>query len=52
MQPPEAARCPLAHRVNDDPTGVANDQFNQWLSVDPSDGSVIRDSARPAWACG
>ncbi len=27
-------------RVNDDPTGVANDQFNQWLSVDPSDGSV------------
>src|SRR5262249_57702603 len=24
----------------DDPTGVANDQFNQWLSVDPSDGSV------------
>jgi hypothetical protein len=27
-------------RVNDDPTGVADDQFNQWLSVDPSDGSV------------
>jgi len=27
-------------RVNDDPTGVANDQFNQWLSVDPTDGSV------------
>jgi hypothetical protein len=27
-------------RVNDDPAGVANDQFNQWLSVDPSDGSV------------
>ena len=27
-------------RVNDDPTGVANDQFNQWLSVDPSNGSV------------
>jgi hypothetical protein len=27
-------------RVNDDPTGVANDQFNHWLSVDPSDGSV------------
>ena len=27
-------------RVNDDPTGVANDQFNQWLAVDPSDGSV------------
>jgi len=27
-------------RVNDDPAGVANDQFNQWLAVDPSDGSV------------
>jgi hypothetical protein len=27
-------------RVNNDPTGVANDQFNQWLAVDPSDGSV------------
>jgi hypothetical protein len=27
-------------RVNDDPQGVANDQFNQWLAVDPSDGSV------------
>ncbi len=27
-------------RVNDDPTGVANDQFNQWLAVDPSDGSI------------
>jgi hypothetical protein len=27
-------------RVNDDPTGVANDQFNQWLSDDPADGSV------------
>jgi hypothetical protein len=27
-------------RVNDDPTGVANDQFNQWLAVDPVDGSV------------
>lgn len=27
-------------RVNDDPAGVANDQFNQWLSADPSDGSV------------
>ena len=27
-------------RVNDDPTGVANDQFNQWLAVDPSTGSV------------
>jgi hypothetical protein len=27
-------------RVNDDPSGVANDQFNQWLSVDPIDGSV------------
>ncbi len=27
-------------RVNDDSRGVANDQFNQWLAVDPSDGSV------------
>ncbi len=27
-------------RVNDDPSGVANDQFEQWLSVDPTDGSV------------
>ena len=27
-------------RVNDDSTGVANDQFGQWLSVDPMDGSV------------
>jgi hypothetical protein len=27
-------------RVNDDPAGVANDQFNQWLAVDPTDGSV------------
>ena len=27
-------------RVNDDPSGVANDQFNQWLAVDPSTGSV------------
>lgn len=27
-------------RVNDDPTGVVNDQFGQWLSVDPTDGSV------------
>jgi hypothetical protein len=27
-------------RVNDDATGVANDQFNQWLAVDPTDGSV------------
>jgi hypothetical protein len=26
--------------VNDDPTGVANGQFNQWLSVDSSNGSV------------
>ena len=26
--------------VNDDPAGVANDQFNQWLSVDPVTGSV------------
>ena len=27
-------------RVNDDAHGVANDQFYQWLSVDPSDGSL------------
>ena len=27
-------------RVNDDATGVANDQFNQWLAVDPTDGSI------------
>jgi hypothetical protein len=27
-------------RVNDDPAGTANDQFNQWLAIDPSDGSV------------
>jgi hypothetical protein len=27
-------------RVNDDPTGSANDQFNQWLAVDPTDGSI------------
>jgi len=27
-------------RVNDDPTGVRKDQFNQWLSVDPTTGSV------------
>jgi hypothetical protein len=27
-------------RVNDDPTGVRKDQFNQWLSVDPGSGSV------------
>lgn len=27
-------------RVNDDPAGVASDQFNQWLAVDTSDGSV------------
>ena len=27
-------------RVNDDVVGVANDQFNHWLSVDPSTGSV------------
>jgi hypothetical protein len=27
-------------RVNDDPTGVRKDQFNQWLSVDPVTGSV------------
>lgn len=27
-------------RVNDDPTGVRKDQFNQWLSVDPVTGAV------------
>jgi hypothetical protein len=27
-------------RVNDDPTGVTNDQFNQWLAVDPANGNV------------
>jgi hypothetical protein len=27
-------------RVNDDPTGVVKDQFNQWLSVDPVTGTV------------
>ncbi len=27
-------------RVNDDPTGVANDQFNQWLAVDPANGFI------------
>jgi hypothetical protein len=27
-------------RVNDDPTGVVRDQFNQWLSVDPITGAV------------
>ncbi len=27
-------------RVNDDPTGVRKDQFNQWLSVDPTTGSI------------
>ena len=27
-------------RVNDDPTDVRKDQFNQWLSVDPVTGSV------------
>ena len=26
--------------VNDDATGQANDQFFQWLAVDPTDGSV------------
>jgi len=26
--------------VNDDHAGLGNDQFNQWLSVDPSDGAV------------
>jgi hypothetical protein len=28
-------------RVNDDATGVANDQFNQWLAVDPSNGALV-----------
>jgi hypothetical protein len=27
-------------RVNDDPTGVVKDQFNQWLAVDPVTGAV------------
>jgi hypothetical protein len=27
-------------RVNDDPTGLRRDQFNQWLSVDPTSGAV------------
>jgi hypothetical protein len=27
-------------RVNDDPTGVVSDQFNQWLAVDPVTGAV------------
>jgi hypothetical protein len=27
-------------RVNDDPTGVVKDQFNQWLSVDPVTGAI------------
>jgi BNR/Asp-box repeat protein len=27
-------------RVNDDPTNTANVHFNQWLSVDPTDGRV------------
>ena len=27
-------------RANDDPSSVANDQFNQWLAVDPTDGSI------------
>jgi hypothetical protein len=27
-------------RVNDDPTGERKDQFNQWLSVDPTSGSI------------
>jgi len=37
-------------RVNDDPARVANDQFNQWLAVDPSNGSVNlswNDTRRP-----
>lgn len=27
-------------RVNDDRRGIPNDQFNQWLAIDQSDGSV------------
>jgi len=27
-------------RANTDPVNIANDQFNQWLAVDPADGSV------------
>ncbi|HEV8190914.1 MAG TPA: sialidase family protein, partial [Ktedonobacterales bacterium] len=27
-------------RVSDDASGALNDQFNQWLAVDPTDGSV------------
>ncbi len=27
-------------RVNDDAADASNDQFNQWLAVDPADGSV------------
>jgi hypothetical protein len=27
-------------RANDDPTGVANDQCNQWLAVDAANGTV------------
>ncbi len=26
--------------MNDDPVGAANDQFNQWLVVDPTDGRI------------
>ena len=29
-----------ASRVNDDPIGVANDQFAPWLATDPADGRV------------
>jgi hypothetical protein len=29
-----------AMRVNDDPTSLVNDHFNQWLAVDPVDGSI------------
>ncbi len=28
-------------RVNDDPTGFPNDQFNQWLAVDPTTGTIV-----------
>ncbi len=30
-----------ALRVNDDPTGIANDQFNQWLALDPTTGTIV-----------
>jgi BNR/Asp-box repeat protein len=43
-------------RVNDDPTGVVKDQYNQWLAVDPINGRVSmswydprNDPAGQAW---